>query len=59
MCIYEEAPCVKDWMRVCGDGKREVKEGDVGYDLSMNMCFLLVPFCVLFLLSHRKHSPWS
>ena len=34
---------------VCGDGKREVKGGDIGYDLSMNMCFVLVPFRVLFL----------
>ena len=20
MCIYEEGPCVKDWIGVCGDG---------------------------------------
>ena len=36
-------------MGVGEDGKREVNGGDVGYDLSMNMCFVVVPFHVLFL----------
>lgn len=49
VCVDEGGPCVRDWMGVCGGWRRDVEEGDVGYDLSMNIGFVLVPFCVLFL----------
>ena len=48
MCAKEGRPCITDWMGVCGDWKEKV-EDDVREDESMNLSFVLLPLCVLFL----------